>query len=77
MGSMGGKVKLFFCEKRNSIDLNFQLLAEALIACHKNSIASGGKRFALKQFIAGRNRLEIEGSQALAEAFEVILDSFF
>jgi len=30
----------------------------------------------LKQFIAGRNRLEIEGSQALAEAFEVILDSF-
>ncbi len=48
-----------------------QLLAEALIACHKNSITSGGKRFTLKQFIAGRNRLEIEGSQALAKAFEV------
>jgi hypothetical protein len=31
----------------------------------------------LKQFIAGRNRLEIEGSQALAKAFEVILLSFF
>ncbi|UJR36401.1 hypothetical protein I4U23_029124 [Adineta vaga] len=49
-----------------------KLLAEALIACHKNSIAAGGKRFALKQFIAGRNRLEIEGSQALAKAFEII-----
>ncbi|CAF0781756.1 unnamed protein product [Adineta ricciae] len=49
-----------------------KLLAEALIACHKNSIAAGGKQFALKQFIAGRNRLEIEGSQALAKAFEII-----
>ncbi|CAF2385666.1 unnamed protein product [Rotaria sp. Silwood2] len=49
-----------------------KLLAEALIACHKNSVASGGRRFALKQFIAGRNRLEIEGAQALAKAFEII-----
>lgn len=49
--------------------MNFllKLLAEALITCHKNS---GGK-FALKQFVAGRNRLENEGSQALAKAFEV------
>ncbi|CAF1169242.1 unnamed protein product [Adineta steineri] len=45
-----------------------KLLAEALIACHKNS---GGK-FALKQFVAGRNRLENEGAQALAKAFEII-----
>ncbi|CAF1156923.1 unnamed protein product [Adineta steineri] len=45
-----------------------KLLAEALIACHKNS---GGK-FALKQFVAGRNRLENEGAQALAKAFELI-----
>ncbi|CAF0920010.1 unnamed protein product [Rotaria sp. Silwood1] len=49
-----------------------KLLAEALIACHKSSVASGGRRFALKQFIAGRNRLEIEGTQALAKAFEII-----
>lgn len=47
------------------------MLADALIACHKNSIAAGGRKFALKQFIAGRNRLEIEGAQALAKAFEV------
>ncbi|UJR09706.1 hypothetical protein I4U23_013935 [Adineta vaga] len=45
-----------------------KLLAEALIACHKNS---GGK-FALKQFVAGRNRLENEGAQALSKAFEII-----
>ncbi len=31
----------------------------------------------LKQFIAGRNRLEIEGSQALAKAFEVRLCFYF
>lgn len=47
--------------------LALQLLAEALLACHKNS---GGK-FALKQFVAGRNRLENEGAQALSKAFEV------
>jgi Ran GTPase-activating protein 1 len=48
-------------------------LADALLACHKNSLAAGGKRFALKQFIAGRNRLENEGAQALAKAFEVTI----
>lgn len=47
------------------------MLADALIACHKNSVAAGGRKFALKQFIAGRNRLENEGAQALAKAFEV------
>lgn len=47
------------------------MLADALMACHKNSIAAGGRKFALKQFIAGRNRLENEGAQALAKAFEV------
>jgi Ran GTPase-activating protein (RanGAP) involved in mRNA processing and transport len=41
-----------------------------LIACHKNS----GGTFALKQFVAGRNRLENEGAQALANAFEVNFD---
>ncbi|CAF1253828.1 unnamed protein product [Rotaria sp. Silwood1] len=45
-----------------------KLLAEALITCHKNSQG----KFALKQFIAGRNRLENEGAQALAKAFEII-----
>lgn len=47
------------------------MLAEALIKCHENSIQSGGRRFQLKQFVAGRNRLENEGAQALAQAFEV------
>ncbi|CAF0885321.1 unnamed protein product [Adineta ricciae] len=45
-----------------------KLLAEALIALHQNS---GGK-LALKQFVAGRNRLENEGAQALSKAFELI-----
>ncbi|CAF1113685.1 unnamed protein product [Rotaria sordida] len=45
-----------------------KLLAEALITCHKNSQG----KFALKQFVAGRNRLENEGAQALAKAFEII-----
>lgn len=49
-----------------------KLLAEALIKCHENSIQSGGRRFQLKQFVAGRNRLENEGAQALAQAFEII-----
>jgi len=49
-----------------------KMLADALMACHKNSIAAGGRKFALKQFIAGRNRLENEGAQALAKAFETI-----
>ncbi|CAF4954442.1 unnamed protein product, partial [Rotaria socialis] len=44
-----------------------KLLAEALITCHKNSEG----KFALKQFVAGRNRLENEGAQALSKAFEV------
>ena len=41
------------------------------MACYKNSVDAGGKQFALKQFVAGRNRLENEGSQAMARAFEV------
>ncbi|CAF2061149.1 unnamed protein product [Rotaria magnacalcarata] len=45
-----------------------KLLAEALITCHKNSQG----KFALKQFVAGRNRLENEGAQALSKAFETI-----
>jgi Ran GTPase-activating protein 1 len=50
-----------------------KLLAEALIACHQNSEG----KFALKQFVAGRNRLENEGAQALAKAFEVQHFVFF
>lgn len=47
-----------------------KLLAAALLDCYKSS--KGEKeRFALKVFVAGRNRLENEGAKALAEFFLV------
>lgn len=47
-----------------------QILADALIKCHKKSSATGAP-LSLKMFIAGRNRLENEGAKALAKAFQV------
>lgn len=47
-----------------------QILAASLTQCHKNASADG-KRFSLKVFVAGRNRLENEGATALAQAFQV------
>ena len=45
-----------------------QLLAEALDKCVSNCEQSGAP-FALEVFVAGRNRLEIDGSVALAAVF--------
>ena len=47
------------------------MLAKALLDCHKNAQAAGGKGLGLRVFIAGRNRLENEGATALAEVFKV------
>ena len=49
-----------------------QILSEALLECHKSSLAAG-KPLALKVFISGRNRLENEGAIALSSVFKVIL----
>ncbi|KAG8556494.1 hypothetical protein GDO81_018096 [Engystomops pustulosus] len=48
-----------------------KILAAALTECHKKS-SSLGKPLALKVFVAGRNRLENDGTTALAEAFRLI-----
>ncbi|XP_064419458.1 ran GTPase-activating protein 1 [Latimeria chalumnae] len=48
-----------------------KILAAALTECHRKSVAVG-KAFALRVFIAGRNRLENDGAIALAEAFKLI-----
>ncbi|XP_055637482.1 ran GTPase-activating protein [Toxorhynchites rutilus septentrionalis] len=48
-----------------------KMLAKALLACHEAS-SRKGKPLALKLFIAGRNRLENDGSKALAEVFGLI-----
>ncbi|XP_031153804.1 ran GTPase-activating protein 1b isoform X2 [Sander lucioperca] len=48
-----------------------KILAEALIECHRQSLAHGAP-LKLRVFIAGRNRLENEGASALAKAFQVI-----
>ncbi|XP_066592596.1 ran GTPase-activating protein 1 [Prorops nasuta] len=47
-----------------------KMLASALLDCHANSIKDGCSPLALKVFVAGRNRLENEGSEALASVFE-------
>ncbi|CAJ0576295.1 unnamed protein product, partial [Mesorhabditis spiculigera] len=46
-------------------------IATSLIECHRRA-ASAGRRFALKTFIAGRNRLENECAIALAAAFQTL-----
>ncbi|XP_069508851.1 ran GTPase-activating protein 1 [Ambystoma mexicanum] len=48
-----------------------KILAAALAECHKKSSVLG-KPFALRVFVAGRNRLENDGASALAEAFTAI-----
>ncbi|XP_014243719.1 ran GTPase-activating protein 1 [Cimex lectularius] len=48
-----------------------KMLASALMECYNKSVTAG-KPLALKVFIAGRNRLENEGSKALANVFKVI-----
>lgn len=48
-----------------------KIISESLIYCH-NAAKSAGTRFKLKVFIAGRNRLENDGSKALADAFKLI-----
>ncbi|KAG7189790.1 hypothetical protein KM043_017452 [Ampulex compressa] len=47
-----------------------KMLAQALLDCYENSSKVGNQPLALKVFIAGRNRLENEGAQALAAVFE-------
>jgi Ran GTPase-activating protein 1 len=48
-----------------------KMLAQSLLACHTKSVEAGTP-FALKVFVAGRNRLENEGAKALAEVFAAI-----
>ncbi|XP_037611812.1 ran GTPase-activating protein 1b [Sebastes umbrosus] len=48
-----------------------KILAEALIQCHRQSSAHGAP-LKLRVFIAGRNRLENEGANALAKAFQLM-----
>lgn len=48
-----------------------KILAEALIECHRQSSANGTP-LKLRVFVAGRNRLENEGAQALARAFRLM-----
>lgn len=47
-----------------------KMLAKSLLECYENSLKEG-KPLALKVFIAGRNRLENEGTKALSRVFEV------
>ncbi|XP_046734583.1 ran GTPase-activating protein 1 isoform X3 [Diprion similis] len=47
-----------------------KMLAKALLNCHENSSTENGTApLALRVFIAGRNRLENDGAEALAEVF--------
>ncbi|XP_058824611.1 ran GTPase-activating protein [Topomyia yanbarensis] len=48
-----------------------KMLAKALLACYEES-SKKGKPFALRLFIAGRNRLENDGAKALAEVFGTV-----
>uniref|UniRef100_A0A915KSN4 Ran GTPase-activating protein 1 n=1 Tax=Romanomermis culicivorax TaxID=13658 RepID=A0A915KSN4_ROMCU len=48
-----------------------RIISESLIYCY-NSAKNAGTKFELKVFIAGRNRLENDGSKALADAFKLI-----
>ena len=47
-----------------------KMLAKALLECHKKS-SEKGAGLPLKLFIAGRNRLENEGAEALSKVFLV------
>ncbi|XP_076248152.1 ran GTPase activating protein [Calliopsis andreniformis] len=49
-----------------------KMLAKALLDCHDNSSKAGVPPLALKVFIAGRNRLENEGAEALASVFKTL-----
>ncbi|XP_029446099.1 ran GTPase-activating protein 1 [Rhinatrema bivittatum] len=48
-----------------------KILADSLTECYKKSSAHG-RPLTLKVFVAGRNRLENDGTIALAEAFRII-----
>ncbi|XP_060884053.1 ran GTPase-activating protein 1b [Labrus mixtus] len=48
-----------------------KILADALTECHRQSSALGAP-LKLRVFIAGRNRLENEGANALAKAFQLM-----
>ncbi|XP_054625144.1 ran GTPase-activating protein 1b [Dunckerocampus dactyliophorus] len=48
-----------------------KILAEALMECHRRSVAAGSA-LTLRVFVAGRNRLENEGSSSLAKAFQLM-----
>lgn len=47
-----------------------KMLAKALLDGYDNSLNSGAPPLALKVFVAGRNRLENEGAEALASVFQ-------
>ena len=47
-----------------------RMLAKALLDCYDNSLNAGSPPLALKVFVAGRNRLENEGAEALAAVFQ-------
>lgn len=55
----------------NGLGSGGKTIARALKRCCENAKADG-QRFALKSFVAGRNRLEVPGAVALAEAFQAI-----
>lgn len=81
MGVGGGKVKrprtansqqvrLQGPWEMTAADCIVQILAEALIECHRQATATGAA-LRLRVFVAGRNRLENEGASALAKAVQV------
>ncbi|KAF8356679.1 ran-2 [Pristionchus pacificus] len=55
----------------NGLGAGGVIIANCLLAAHRNA-AAAGRRFALKTFVAGRNRLEDPGAIALAKAFKAI-----
>ncbi|GMT17097.1 hypothetical protein PFISCL1PPCAC_8394 [Pristionchus fissidentatus] len=55
----------------NGLGAGGVIIADCLLAAHANA-ATAGRRFALKTFVAGRNRLEDPGATALAKAFKKI-----
>ena len=61
--------ELYF--NNNGLGPGGEILANALIECHKNASQAGAK-FALKTFVCGRNRIENERAIPLAEAFKLI-----
>ncbi|KJH48197.1 leucine Rich repeat-containing domain protein [Dictyocaulus viviparus] len=55
----------------NGLGAGGKTIARCLLECHKNALRDSSV-FKLKTFIAGRNRLEDPGANALAEAFSVL-----